>query len=90
MVLTAAHCTHLDDKGMPFNASEGKIISEGLKKFLLLILLWSFQYSSKIDSIHLQSFLDKDLDTLFYNSSTLHLTPAIEIIGNAFQKLAIL
>ena len=31
MVLTAAHCTHLADKGMPFNATEGKIISEGLK-----------------------------------------------------------
>ena len=34
MVLTAAHCTHLDDKGMPFNASESKIISEGLKNFI--------------------------------------------------------
>ena len=31
MIITAAHCTHLADKGMPFNASEGKIISEGLK-----------------------------------------------------------
>ena len=31
MIITAAHCTHLADKGMPFNASEGKILSEGLK-----------------------------------------------------------
>ena len=30
-ILTAAHCTHVADKGVFFNATEGKIISEGLR-----------------------------------------------------------
>ena len=46
MVLTAAHCTHQADKGMPFNASEGKILSEGLKDLWNNWNIWAVAFDS--------------------------------------------